>query len=299
MRALLSVALVGLVLWATGVADTARAFALPAPLWLLPALLLALPQILLSALRWRMTAHALGLSLSVREAVREYALANFMNQVLPGGVAGDAARAWRHARCAGRGSAPWLAVVLERASGQIALWLITLVGLVCLPDPPRGMMAAVTGLLVLSAACLAWAALCGRAPSWLSPFVQALRAALASPAKMMRQLALSLPVVVCYLLAYLCCARALGAGQPLMLLWPLASLALLAMSLPLTMAGWGVREGAAALLWAQAGLDAAQGVAISLCYGVCVLLSSLPGALLLTRVSVRRSRSNSVSLPQR
>jgi hypothetical protein len=58
---------------------------------------------------------------------------------------------------------------------------------------------------------------------------------------------------------------------------------LLAMALPLSMAGWGLREGAAALLWAAAGLDVAQGVAISISYGLVVLLSTLPGAWVLAR----------------
>ncbi|AMO36752.1 hypothetical protein [Thauera humireducens] len=46
---------------------------------------------------------------------------------------------------------------------------------------------------------------------------------------------------------------------------------------------WGLREGAAALLWAAAELDVAQGVAISISYGLVVLLSTLPGAWVLAR----------------
>ena len=64
--------------------------------------------------------------------------------------------------------------------------------------------------------------------------------------------------------------------------WSVAGV-LLAMAIPLSIAGWGVREGAAALVWQAAGLDPAQGVAISISYGVVILLSSLPGALMLLR----------------
>jgi hypothetical protein len=53
-------------------------------------------------------------------------------------------------------------------------------------------------------------------------------------------------------------------------------------------AGWGIREGAAALIWHAAGLDVAEGVAISISYGVVVLLSSLPGALMLLPRSSER-----------
>ena len=42
-------------------------------------------------------------------------------------------------------------------------------------------------------------------------------------------------------------------------------------------------RGAAAVLWAAAGLDVSQGVAISIAYGMVVLTSTLPGAWVLMR----------------
>ena len=59
---------------------------------------------------------------------------------------------------------------------------------------------------------------------------------------------------------------------------PLALLVLLAMALPLNIAGWGPREGVAAWAFGAAGLTAAQGVATAVTYGVLVLVASLPGA---------------------
>ncbi|WP_330218003.1 hypothetical protein [Marinobacter similis] len=53
------------------------------------------------------------------------------------------------------------------------------------------------------------------------------------------------------------------------------------MVIPLTVAGWGVREGAAAVLWPLAGLPAEQGVALSVAYGALVLISSFPGLAVL------------------
>ncbi|MEX0870777.1 MAG: lysylphosphatidylglycerol synthase domain-containing protein, partial [Aquisalimonadaceae bacterium] len=61
------------------------------PTWLLFALAITVLQVLLSAWRWRFTAGRLGLTLPFPAAVREYYLATFINQVLPGGVLGDAA----------------------------------------------------------------------------------------------------------------------------------------------------------------------------------------------------------------
>jgi hypothetical protein len=91
----------------------------------------------------------------------------------------------------------------------------------------------------------------------------------------------SIVVVAGHLLTFLLAARTAGSTAPLRLLLPLTLLALLAMSLPLNIAGWGPREGVAAWAFATAGLTAAQGVATAVTYGVLVLAASLPGAAVL------------------
>jgi hypothetical protein len=53
------------------------------------------------------------------------------------------------------------------------------------------------------------------------------------------------------------------------------------MLIPVTVAGWGLRESAAAALWGAVGLTAADGVIVSVAYGLLVLVGSLPGALFL------------------
>jgi hypothetical protein len=70
-------------------------------------------------------------------------------------------------------------------------------------------------------------------------------------------------------------------GTPWLLVVALCPLLLLAMVVPLTVSGWGVREGVAAILWPLVGLPAEQGVALSVGYGAAVFLVSLPGALAL------------------
>jgi hypothetical protein len=89
---------------------------------------------------------------------------------------------------------------------------------------------------------------------------------------------------------YLAAARALGiTTAPLDLLAPIC-LSLLAMVVPLSVAGWGLREAVAAIAWPLAGLAAVDGVAISIVYGVLVLVSSLPGVwVLLVRRGAARS----------
>lgn len=286
LRALASVLLLaGLIAWVgpAGLLGLLETLSIP---WLLIALLLGVPQVLLSAWRWRFTTGLLGIPLPFSLALREYCLGNLLNQVLPGGIAGDLARAWRHARTASAARLAWHAVMIERAAGQLVLLACALLVLPWAPSIGGESQnafgeSAVLSLFSIGLALLAAALLARRmlpAVAWFSrDFAQAVFSRHAWPA----QLLLSLALVSSYVGVYLCCARALGVDADALTLVPLILWVLVAMALPLSLAGWGIREGAAAGIWMLAGLPVAQGVAVSLLYGVVVLVSALPGALLL------------------
>ncbi len=271
--------------------------------WVVLALAISLLQVALSAWRWRFTAGRLGLQLPFVAALREYAIGTFLNQVLPGGVAGDLSRAWRH----GRALAPGLdgqalrAVMLERASGQIVMLAIAGFSVVWLPRPlGAGARAVLLGVALLSAAVaaelLVWARWQRQADDSLLRRTWAdARAGLLSPGALPAQLLSSTLVVMSYIAVYLVAARTVGVDTPAPTLLPLVAPVLATMLIPATIAGWGVRETGAALLWAAAGLPVADGVAISVAYGLLVLVSSLPGAVILivapeTRISSGRGR---------
>ena len=102
--------------------------------WLCLTLAVLLAQYLLLAARWCFLARRLSTPLAYRRALGMYFLAGLLNQVLPFGILGDVARAIRHSRRARQsGSAPdskarvVLAILFERASGQIALWLTVVI----------------------------------------------------------------------------------------------------------------------------------------------------------------------------
>jgi hypothetical protein len=57
----------------------------------------------------------------------------------------------------------------------------------------------------------------------------------------------------------------------------LLPLTLAAMLIPLTIAGWGLREGAAAALWPLAGIAPEAAVAASVVFGIAALAAALPG----------------------
>jgi uncharacterized membrane protein YhiD involved in acid resistance len=63
-----------------------------------------------------------------------------------------------------------------------------------------------------------------------------------------------------------------------------------AVVIPLSIGGWGLREGAAAWAFAAAGLGAATGVTVATLYAVLMLAAVAPGAGLLLGDVVRRRR---------
>ncbi|MFM7274860.1 MAG: lysylphosphatidylglycerol synthase transmembrane domain-containing protein, partial [Gammaproteobacteria bacterium] len=254
--------------------------------WLLLAFSIVAPQLLLSAWRWRITAGFLGIALPFRHALREYCLGNLLNQILPGGVAGDVSRAWRHARNTDSSREAWHAVLIERAAGQGVLLASALLALPFSPEIRYAVRSALAngssvGVVAVAATLLAAALIARRFAPALRRLAGDFARSVLARAALLRQLALSLALLGSYVAVYLCCARALGVDTPALTLMPLVFWVLVAMALPLSLAGWGVREGAAAALWLLAGMPAAEGVAISLLYGTVVLLSALAAACLL------------------
>ena len=259
------------------------------PSILVPALVLTVVQVLLSAWRWRYTAERLGLSLDYGVAVREYYLATFLNQVLPGGVLGDVNRAWRHGEGAGKRLAAVHGVAIERLSGQLVLALVVTVSIAWLFG--SGQLTAGfwngwawLGVGILFVAIAPWLARKAGLADYLQRLRRDLYLSLLDCSVLPVQIGSSLVVLSSYLGVFLCLAWGAGyvdtwaeAG----LIVGLGSILLLSMVIPLTVAGWGIREGAAALIWPMAGLPAEQGVALSVGYGALVLVSSLPGVVFL------------------
>jgi glycosyltransferase 2 family protein len=260
------------------------------PRWLGVAFAIGLLQIGLLGLRWSRVAAALGLRLSWLKATMEYALSLLGNQVLPSGIAGDGLRGLRHSKSASDGSVLLIfeALALDRVSGQLALWLVVLL------SAPLTLAA---GIVDLSSLGLGLLVLCvGAAGSWLllsriarfrghaTRFAQLLRRSsvfLLSPKGAAVHLPLSLLLVGLTLLQVYVAARAIGVVLPwLQLLW-LGPLILVAASVPSFFGGWGIREGASALLFAAAGMPQSTGVAVSMVYGSFALVISLPGFMVL------------------
>lgn len=238
--------------------------------WLALAFCLLTVQLIASALRWQLTAQQLGQGFTRRRAVGEYYLSMLCNLTLPGGVLGDAGRAWRGRTQAGLGTAV-SAVVIERLAGQVAMISVLTIAITHTAFGNHWLLglAAVTIL----AALLLW-----RGPSWLTRFGHAIRKSWFTRRAWPGQLSLTIIVLACNLGAFAACATAIGVSfssvSSALVVLPLT---LMVMVLPVSVAGWGLRESAAATLWPMAAISSEAAVAASILYGVVATASALPG----------------------
>jgi uncharacterized membrane protein YbhN (UPF0104 family) len=249
-----------------------------------------------SAWRWRVVARALGVDIDLPAAAGAYYRSLFLNSVLPGGVLGDVHRAVTHGRRAGDVVLGLRAVAWERLWGQVIQAVVTVVVLLTLPSPVRPalpyVLAGAAGLAVGAALIVRRAARRGRPRmARAARAVSAdLRCGLLAP-EVWPQLTLSSVLVVAgHTVTFVIAARVAGCTAPLGELIALLMVVQTAVVIPLSIGGWGLREGAAAWAFAAAGLGAAAGVTIATLYAALMLAAVAPGAGLLLGDVVRRRR---------
>ncbi len=251
-------------------------------------------QVVVSALRWRFTAGRLGEAMPASVAISEYYVASFLNQSLPGGVAGDAIRAYRM-RNAGPGGwkGPAKAVVFERLSGQVAFFGLAASGLFAWPfvlqgeDAGRQTLLLIAGFLLLT--CGLGAALMvakGRSERF-SRMSEDLADVFLRRKALAVQCGLSAVIVGSYVATFFLASHAVGASLPWIAGLTVIPLCLIAMLIPAGFGGWGTREAAATALWPLVGATQTEGLAASLVYGGISLAGALPGLAVLTLEAVR------------
>jgi uncharacterized membrane protein YbhN (UPF0104 family) len=223
------------------------------------ALLLGAVTTVAQALRWRTVAAGYGAAdgLTRARAVAECYRSALLNAVLPGGVLGDAVRAWRQRPARERGlRSSAQAVVGERVAGTVLLMVA--VAVVLLPIAPL-----MSGMALLTAAGAVGVA----APTLKRLDGRAQLAVWGWSAVSLISLVTKFGVA----------AAALGTVPGVTDVVTLALIVLAGMSIPIGVGGFGPREAVAAIAFAAVGLSADAGVATAAAYGMLAAVSALPG----------------------
>jgi uncharacterized protein (TIRG00374 family) len=285
-----------------------RAQAIPLHLIAAAAALLVL-QTMLWALRWSLVVHAMGKRFPVRHSIPITFVGLFFNQFLPASVGADVVRMWQSQRAGLPVSAAVNAVLLERAGALLA---------VC-------MLAAVTSPY--------WAELVGSGlAAWVFPLITLAGiggiAVLASVARLPRRwferrralrglvylsddarkvffdarnvIALTILAVLGQTLlatSVFALAQGLDASVTLLQCFVLMPPVVVISAMPVSVAGWGVREFVMITALGFMGVPPETALLLSVVLAALVVVISLPGGLLW--VSHRKPRTMQKTEPSR
>lgn len=254
-------------------------------------MILFLLQFFLAGLRLQRLLAILGTRLGTVAAVDVVVVGAFFSQTLISFVGGDAMRVWRMVRARVPVGIAAKGVLFDRVAGFAGMFLIVLATaplLVPMLDSAEmtiglllvlgGGLAGVLALLLVRRVPRAW--IRHRATRLLDNLLTSGLDIWRSREGAMLVVGLSvgiqlLNVVILYVLS-----EGLGAGVQFVdgvLLFPTV---LFLSMLPISVAGWGVREGAMIAALGLVGIAPSVSLALSVCFGLCLIAVSLPGGVL-------------------
>ncbi len=254
-----------------------------------------------AAVRWRWVLGVLGRAIGLGGALRIVAIGLFFNQVLPSSVGGDAVRMWLAHRAGIEPRTAVTSVVIDRVLGLSVVFLMTAAMLAwLLPLVPRAELRAAFVLVSLGG-LVGIAALCfldrfaRLLPRWtLVLWVEALaggwREMLTSRIGL-SAIAVSIAMQANFAFAVFVLGSSLDLGISLFDCLILVPPVVLMMALPISIAGWGVREGAMVVMFGFIGVSGHDALALSVLVGAATLAGSLPGGAvwLVTGAAWRRA----------
>ena len=256
--------------------------------WMSLALLIMCSQILLVALRWRDIIVTCGAKVPLATVLGYTFIGQFFGQVLPSTVGGDAARIWLLARRGTGWSTATYSVLIDRVVGVSILAAMVVI---CLPwtlniihDPIARAALALIGFGTLIVVFLAlgvqnlgvmerwWPtrhfAIASRITWRLCRSVTGVRVAALS-------FAIHLMTAMIAWSAAMAAHAAIDFVHVLFLILPVMLIA----TIPVSIAGWGVRESAMVLAFSYAGLAESDGLIVSILFGIVNLAAGAIGGI--------------------
>ncbi|MCP3465048.1 MULTISPECIES: lysylphosphatidylglycerol synthase transmembrane domain-containing protein [unclassified Bradyrhizobium] len=290
-KIIVSGALLYLALRKVNPSDLFSRFTVSSLYWIALAIAVTFLQIFVGVLRWREISAECGAPLELERAMRYNVIGTFFNQTLPSAIGGDAVRLWLVARAGAGWRAATYSIFVDRAIGLIALAIVIVASLPWsyrLINDAQGRsalllldfaaLAAGLGFLLLGALNWPWLK-----RWWATHHIHAC-AVIANRAIFNRSrgpivAVLSLLVHVLAVVIAWCVVQSIAApvsfGETFLLIPPV----MLITMVPISIAGWGVREATMGLAFGFAGLAANEGVNVSLLYGAVSFIVGAFGGL--------------------
>jgi glycosyltransferase 2 family protein len=259
--------------------------------WFVFATVLVSVGLLIGAVRWHALLHHAGLPARPLETLRAYGIGIFSNNFLPTGFGGDLVRAWLIARSGKPLARAFTSVLVDRAAGLVGLFLLGWLALAfATVEVPSGLITpyAIASAAGVAAAAVAVAVLRRRGlgrflPSALRPWASEVAGTLRAYGRDRRvqaeALLFSLAFQAVMVTSTWMLAESLQLDISVPVIAVVMALVLIATLLPVSVAGFGVREGAYVVLLGEVGVSASDATLLSLFTVASLAIASLPGAI--------------------
>lgn len=252
---------------------------------LILALLLQLASTLTAAYRWSLIQQWLGDPPDTRFYVKSYFKGSLFNQLLPTSIGGDAYRILENGHRIGSHKEAFFGVFIDRIAGLLGLLLLSALALIWLPDLlPSNITFIITLILIVGFSGAIFGLCLHKLPRWKLPLWSSLQKLSRRFARVYRngrtislQLGLSVITHLFSMLVLMSLGQSLGLNFDLMVYLAVIPPVILLTLLPLSFAGWGIREGAMIGIFALIGAPAEAVLAMSVIYGLTLVAASLPG----------------------
>lgn len=271
------------------------------PKWIIVVLIFYLVQISCAAKRWGYVLNSLEHELPFSKSLRLVMVGQFFNQCLPSNIGGDAMRMY-YLRDAGVNThSAVTSVLLDRIMGLIVLIFLATVCLPLLASRIDNTLAVAGLAMLVSAGWLITLSLfflenrftrrfdAYRFLNLLSGLSRDLRALVANKNSALGVFSTSLLIHLCSIGVAWAIDKALG-GDASFIIYLIAMIpTLLVVSIPVSIAGWGVREQALIIILGGMGITSAHAFSVSILFGAVLILGSTPGVVFWLK-SGRRTR---------
>lgn len=255
---------------------------------ILAALLMQILSQTVAAYRWYLIMDILKFKHPFSFYFKSYFKGSLFNQVLPTSIGGDAYRIAEVSTNGGLVKEAFYGVFIDRIVGLVGLLLLNLSANLIEPNLlPNDVFITINTIILLALAGLLVLLTLHKFPILERYSITRLffelshrfRFIYKTPKRIGQQLGLSVLIHLLSLLALFGIGHSVGINEPLVTYLVLIPPAILLTILPISFAGWGVREGALIGLFLMIGIDKNLVAAMSLIYGVILIIAALPGMI--------------------
>lgn len=256
------------------------------PSVLMLALAFQIASTITASYRWRLIQQWLGDPPAHRWFyLKGYFKGSLFNQLLPTSIGGDAYRVFENGKRIGNTKEAFFGVFIDRIAGLLGLLLLNALAIWWLPQLlPTSLTQGIAIILIIGFSGALFGLFMHRLPSLPIPLWSSLQKLSARFAQVYScsktisiQMGLSLLTHAFSMLVLLTLGKALGLNFDFMVYLVVIPPVILLTLLPLSFAGWGIREGAMVSIFALIGAPSETVLALSLLYGFTLILASLPG----------------------